>query len=158
MERGGTMAHALRALAIGVLALGLAGCLRDDPAAQSARADGTGACRVTKVVDGDTVYLRCPGAQPRRARLLGFDTPEAFSPKCRAEKRLADKATRYLRREIRGASAFSFQFRGHDRYGRDLVRMMIDGQDIADIMVSQGLAVRYHGGRKIDWCARLVQT
>ena len=113
-------------------------------------------CRVARVVDGDTVYLNCLGLGQRKARLMGFDTPEVFSPRCREEKRLGDRATQFLRARIAEAKSTDFRFRGQDRYGRDLVRMRIDGRDVAGLMVSNGLAVRYNGGRRIDWCQRLA--
>ncbi len=113
-------------------------------------------CRVSRVVDGDTVYLNCAGLGQRKARLMGFDTPEVFSPRCREEKQLGDRATRFLRAQIAAASAMDFRFHGQDRYGRDLVRMRIDGRDLAGLMVAEGLAVRYNGGRRTDWCQRLA--
>jgi len=47
-----------------------------------------------------------------------------------------------------------------DQYGRTLARVYIDGRDVADIMVREGLAVRYdcprnRCPRRVDWCERL---
>ena len=39
-----------------------------------------GSCRILRVVDGDTVTLMCAEEGMQSARLLGFDTPEKFSP------------------------------------------------------------------------------
>ena len=44
---------------------------------------------------------------------------------------------------------------GEDRYGRRLVRLGIDGRDVGDGLIAEGLAVPYTGGRRIDWCDRL---
>ncbi|HHS88837.1 MAG TPA: thermonuclease family protein, partial [Rhodobacteraceae bacterium] len=86
------------------------------------------------------------------------DTPEVYSPRCRDEKLLGERATRFLRAQIAGTTSMDFRFRRQDRYGRDLVRMRIDGRDVAGLMVSNGLAVRYTGGRRINWCSRLATT
>ena len=44
-------------------------------------------CRLVKVIDGDTLVLACDGFGVFRARLVGFDTPEIFTP-AMAEKKL----------------------------------------------------------------------
>lgn len=45
-------------------------------------------CQVSKIVDGDTLHLTCGGVR-HKVRLMGYDTPEIFHPKCAAEKRPA---------------------------------------------------------------------
>ena len=50
-------------------------------------------------------------------------------------------------------TAVSFQ--GHDRYGRDLARVSIAGQDVAAYMIGTGLARPYAGHQHPDWCAIL---
>lgn len=37
-------------------------------------------CTVTKIIDGDTINIQCPGAMPDRIRLIGIDTPETVHP------------------------------------------------------------------------------
>jgi endonuclease YncB( thermonuclease family) len=111
---------------------------------------------VVRVIDGDTVDLSCPGRGTERARLTGFDTPEVFSPRCAEERALGDAATARLRDLVRDGAAFDISRSGYDDYGRALVRLDIDGRDVASTLISEGLAVRYTGGRRIDWCARLA--
>jgi endonuclease YncB( thermonuclease family) len=42
---------------------------------------------------------------------------------------------------------------GGDRYQRRLGRLLIDGRDVADLMVARGLARRYSGrGPRQGWC------
>jgi endonuclease YncB( thermonuclease family) len=86
-----------------------------------------------------------------RARLLGFDTPEKKS-RCVAEARDAVTATWLLRKSIWEAEEMQVQLKGTDRYGRRLVRMFLDGRDVADIMIATGYARRYGGGRRGSWC------
>ncbi len=109
-------------------------------------------CRVVEIVDGDTVTLACPGRPPERARLTGFDTPELFSPKCRDEKDSALRAKRHLGRVIGGAEHLGVVRQGHDRYGRVLVGLSVDGRPVATEMISAGLARAYDGGRRAGWC------
>lgn len=139
-----------------VLALWLlAGCVAPQGAASRHDDASPSDCRVTYVVDGDTVHLACRGRGLVKARLLGFDTPEVFSPACPAERRAGQEATQILQQMVRTAPVTRAEFRGHDRYGRDLVRLEIGGRDVARSMIGTGLALPYAGGRHPDWCARL---
>jgi micrococcal nuclease len=113
-------------------------------------------CRVVSVVDGDTLDMSCPGTGPFRARLTGYDTPESFEPGCAAEARAARRATDRLRTLVADARTIDPAIGGTDRYGRRLVRLALDGQDVGAILIAEGLAVPYSGGRRINWCARLT--
>jgi len=110
-------------------------------------------CTLDYIYDGDTVALRCDG-NVQTARLLGFDTPEAKDPGCPSEERLAADATARLR-EIAKSGLVSFAGGDNDRYGRMLVTMRVDGTDVGDILIDEGLAVAYRGGKRINWCAKL---
>jgi endonuclease YncB( thermonuclease family) len=131
--------------------LGLAAC-GEPPETAGPPQEG---CRVVKVIDGDTIDLFCPDVGTERARIIGYDTPETFEPGCRAEARLGSAATRRLKTLVAEARTVDTSRRGYDRYGRRLVRLRIDGRDVGAVMVSEGLAVSYTGGRRIDWCSRL---
>ncbi|MEP2457423.1 MAG: thermonuclease family protein [Shimia thalassica] len=99
-------------------------------------------------VDGDTVHLA-----GETIRLLGFDTPETYRAQCDAERARGDAATERLRELLaRASSARLAYLPRRDRYGRDLARLMLDGEDVADIMVGEGLARRYSGGQRQSWC------
>ncbi len=111
------------------------------------------ACRVGYVYDGDTVEMLC-GTEKRTARLMGFDTPETKGARCPEERALGKQATERLRVLVSQGQVALFRH-GYDKYGRDLVRLEIDGRDVAAQMVEEGLAVAYRGGRRIDWCARI---
>jgi endonuclease YncB( thermonuclease family) len=119
-----------------------------------AKASGS-ACRVSYVVDGDTVHLNCGSQSNIKARLMGFDTPEIFSPKCGLELQAGLAAKDELDRIVSLGTVTSTSFLGHDRYGRALVRLAIDGTDVAQSMMSTGLARPYSGGRHPDWCTML---
>lgn len=110
-------------------------------------------CVLNYVYDGDTVSLDC-GAKRLSARVSGLDAPEAKSPRCDVEKTLADQATERLR-ALSASGAVTFAGHARDKYGRLLVTMKVDGQDVAKTLIQEGLAVSYTGGTRIDWCARL---
>ena len=100
------------------------------------------------VVDGDTVRLA-----GQAIRLIGFDTPETYRAGCASERRLGDAATDRLRDLLaRATSAQLAYLPRRDQYGRELARLMVDGRDVADIMVGEGLARRYTGGHRQSWC------
>jgi endonuclease YncB( thermonuclease family) len=114
------------------------------------RAEGD--CRVLAVIDGDTVTLACPDLGVVRARLLGLDAPEKYSPGCGAELIAAERATWALRGILLQAEALAVTFEGEDRYGRALVRLRADGEDVARRMVREGHARAYGGGLRGSWC------
>jgi micrococcal nuclease len=111
-------------------------------------------CRVTHIVDGDTIHLTCNGTL-HKVRLLGYDTPEIYHPHCAAEKQAGDAATDLLRRLIESGPVTGVAFAGLDRYGRDLARVSIGGQDVSAHMLASPLALPYQGHRHPEWCARL---
>ena len=88
-------------------------------------------------------------------RLLGFDTPEVYSPRCQKELAAGRQATAVLSQMLRSGPITAARFEGHDRYGRELVRLEVGGQDVARRMIASGYARPYSGGRHPDWCGIL---
>lgn len=109
-------------------------------------------CRVYRVVDGDTVRMWCTGRGETSARLMGFDTPELFSPQCGQEFVTAWLAKWVLRIKLLKAREVAVIREGTDRYDRALVKMFLDGQPIARQMIEGGFARAYDGGRRQGWC------
>lgn len=112
-----------------------------------------GGCRVASIVDGDTLKLHCKHRGLLRARLVGFDTPEVFSPKCAYEAWRGQAATWELRRLLFNAKTATYIFQGLDRYGRSLISVYLDGKSLALSMVGSGHAVAYDGGARKNWCS-----
>jgi micrococcal nuclease len=90
-----------------------------------------------------------------KARLLGFDTPEVYSPECREELAAGQQASAILRQVLQSGPITAARFEGNDRYGRELVRLDVAGRDVAQTMISTGYAVPYSGGKSPDWCEML---
>lgn len=105
--------------------------------------------RRVRVVDGDT--LRLPDGE--RVRLLNIDTPE-MPPRsqCENERRLALEAKARLQALVReGELIFQPGPRDRDRYGRQLRRVEINGRDLGDQLIVEGLAQPW-AGAKANWC------
>lgn len=160
----GVMTRALRRIArprfylklvigLGVAGLVLVPTIADlvNAAMKSASSD-QGDCRILRVVDGDTVTLICPEDGMQNARLLGFDTPEKYAPKCLAEFVLAEKASWALRTLIQKADRIEIAHDDTDQYGRALVVMTLDGLDVARAMIRAGHARANNGGPRGSWC------
>lgn len=109
-------------------------------------------CRIVSVIDGDTVRLWCPEHGMQKARLVGFDTPEVFSPNCASEFARGQQATWALRWALFRVEEMSLVRRGHDRYGRVLLFVALDGTPLARTMIDAGHARFYSGGQRESWC------
>ena len=117
-----------------------------------AKVSGDTACRVTSVVDGDTVRVYCPGRGLETARLTGFDTPEVFSPRCPGEWWAGTCATWALQRQVWTADEVKIVFHGRDKYDRRLAALFLDGANVSRLMIEAGHARPYDGGRRESWC------
>ncbi len=112
-------------------------------ATHSAALNGT----VTRVADGDTLWVRLDPAEPRanpggrkalKVRLQGIDAPErcqAWGPRAKAALE-----ARVLHRKVRLKSSAT------DEYHRSIATLELDGEDIGAWMVDQGHAwsARFH--------------
>ncbi len=100
------------------------------------------------VVDGDTIDV-----QGDRFRLVGFETPETYRPKCDFELALGRAANSRLRNLLDGVQRVDLVvLPGRDRYDRGLARLIVQQVDVADTLVSERLARRYDGGKRSGWC------
>lgn len=101
-----------------------------------------------RVIDGDTIAVAAD-----RIRLVGYDTPEIFSPKCQHELQLGMIAKDRLKELIATAENLTISWQPKlDKYGRKLASIFADGKDVADILVNEKLAHRYRGGKRRSWC------
>lgn len=99
------------------------------------------------VVDGDTLWIAGVNV-----RIADIDAPETHEPRCAAEQALGDRATRRLHQLVNGgAVTLGGIGRDADRYGRKLRTVAVDGVSVGDVLVGEGLARPYAGGRR-PWC------
>lgn len=103
-----------------------------------------------RIIDGDTIEV-----EGETVRILNIDAPELHHSGCDAEKRLAVLARKRVRELIGDGSALTL-LRGDgnrmtDRHGRTLARVLVNGADIGDALVADGLARPWEGKRR-SWC------
>jgi micrococcal nuclease len=104
--------------------------------------------RYTCVVDGDTIWL-----EGHNLRLRSFDTPEPYNDICggRQEVALAKKASARLLALLNG-NPFTVETFGIDGTGRrTLATIRINGRDVGDILIEEGLARQWPDGEEW-WC------
>jgi len=72
--------------------------------------------------------------------------------KCEAEKILARQAKQYTVALLRSGKVIELKNTQRGKYFRILANVIIDGESLADSLVSNGLARRYDGGKRDGWC------
>jgi micrococcal nuclease len=111
---------------------------------------------LVKVVDGDTIDVTLDLGfnvllHNQRVRLAGIDTPESRT-RNKEEKVLGLAAKARLREIIEKDPKFKVQSLGKGKYGRILgIPYTIDGQDICQMLIEEGHAREYDGGKKKSW-------
>jgi len=105
--------------------------------------------KVVKVYDGDTITIAVIiGDKPYKfsTRLNGIDTPE-IRGKTVSEKAKALEARNFLKGKIFGEMV---QLRNvdYDKYGRLLADVFHKERNISQMMIDNGYAVAYDGGKK----------
>jgi len=117
---------------------------------------GPVSAKVIKVYDGDSFSVEAylwPGITAKtKVRVIGVDTPE-IRGKCEAEKRKAIEARDYVKGLILGEVVFLENVK-HGKYaGRVVADVKLEGGDnLAAMIISQGLGREYHGGAREGWC------
>ena len=107
---------------------------------------------LVRVLDGDTYEIMLEGV-PTRARLVNADTPETGErAKCPEEREAGERATAWVREQTATKQVAVFPTGKLDKYRRVLVRVTIDGQDLGELLVMQGLGRAYYGERRMTWC------
>ncbi|WGD29860.1 thermonuclease family protein [Ancylobacter sp. WKF20] len=114
------------------------------------------------VLDGDTIVV-----DREHIRLVGFNAPETRNAQCEAERELGYHAKARLHELLTAACgplarapAACLRLErlpAPDRYGRSLARLIVQGRDVATILVSEGVAEPYdcpagHCPRRRNWC------
>lgn len=100
-----------------------------------------------EAVDGDSIR-----AGGRIVRILGIDTPELHGARCPHERQAAELARDFVQRHI-ADGVYVITRRAPDRYARPLARVYLrDGRDLAQLLIREGHARRYTGGRRQGWC------
>jgi len=113
---------------------------------------------IVGVYDGDTIRVRIEDWPPIvgeaiGVRVNGVDTPE-IRGKCPEEKALARQARSFTRTAVTTAKSVELRNLRRDKYFRLLADVCVDGQALSELLMANGLAYRYEGGRKESWCGK----
>jgi endonuclease YncB( thermonuclease family) len=103
--------------------------------------------QVPIIIDGDTFAL---GSE--RVRLENIDAPETRGSRCEAELVAGLKAKERLASLLR-SGPLTIRRMGEDRYRRTLVRVLVGGRDVGEVLMAEGLALRWQPGAeaKVAW-------
>ena len=115
--------------------------------------------KIIRVIDGDTVeieanFLPAPLKPSLKLRIYGIDTPEKKSrAKCDLEAELSKKATAFTQKVINESISKKIKIRKWDKYGgRVLGDIILDGKSLEALLLNEGLAKPYDGGKKSSLC------
>lgn len=102
-------------------------------------------------IDGDTIVI-----DGRHVRIANIDAPEIRHYHCDAELRLGLVAKRRMAELLASGTVAMLEGdrdsgRLTDRYGRTLATIEVDGRDVGEIMIAEGLARPWVGKRQ-PWC------
>ena len=107
--------------------------------------------------DGDTITFNLPKLHPIigekiSIRVNGIDTPE-IRGKCEKEKYDAKQAKEMVADILKDAEQIVLKNMERGRYFRIAADVIVDGEDLGDMLVEAGMAIRYDGGKKNkNWC------
>jgi len=118
--------------------------------------------QIVDVYDGDTITIsidKWPGVFGAKlgVRINGMDTPERHSrcldPSAKAiEERDAMTARTRLIALLDSGEPIQLRNLDRDKYFRLLADVWVGERNVAAVLISEGLAVNYHGERKVGWC------
>jgi endonuclease YncB( thermonuclease family) len=116
---------------------------------------------VVKVTDSDTIRVvvdAWPGLQvPAAVRVFGVDTPEKFRPHCPYEKKLALKATAYVKGLVHPQDVVWLRDVQWGKYaGRVVAKVDITTEngsvELGQLLIARGYGRPYFGKTKSSWC------
>lgn len=115
--------------------------------------------RIVRVYDGDTITVTIEQWPPIvgeeiGVRINGIDTPE-IRGECKREKELARQAREFVLAQLAAAQTVELRNIDRGKYFRVVADVYVDGENLADRVLSAGLAYRYDGGKKQGWCPAL---
>jgi len=97
--------------------------------------------KIVKVVDGDTyvseISLGFSLTLNAKIRLAKVNCPELPTPE-------GEKAKAWAIANLEGKSV-KIQTKSYDKYGRVLAAVQLDGKDVGETLLSEGLAEKYLG-------------
>ena len=113
--------------------------------------------RVIRVIDGDTFVVDIDEfpdliGKDISVRVNGIDTPE-LRGKCGREKDLAVKAKERVDALLKTADTIVLENLSRGSFFRIVADVIIDGVDLGELILNEGLATPYRSGSESPWCA-----
>ena len=115
--------------------------------------------QIIRVSDGDTIVISAPflpaPLKPELAvRIFGVDTPEkGHRAQCPAENARGEAASQFTKTAVANANQRQVVLYGWDKFGgRVLGDIVLNGQSLRTMLISNGFAREYYGDAKQSWC------
>ncbi len=141
-----------------LIVIGVCLTLLPDPADAGRRQvlAGPVQARVVRVVDGDTIAVQAQiwigQTIEVLVRVRGIDAPERKS-RCGREKRMAARATAYVRAMTASGRVVLTDISGGKYFGRVLADVTTtEGNDVAGALLGHKLVRPYQGRKRQGWC------
>ena len=121
--------------------------------------------QIHNVIDGDTIKVTIDSVHPLlgdriKIRVKDIDTPEIsdwkYGYKCQQELELGLEAKRVAEEFLEGAEGIELRNVSRGKYFRIAADVYVDDQNLSDVLLDQGLAHVYIGGKgkKKSWCMK----
>ena len=112
--------------------------------------------RVIRIIDGDTFVVdidQLPDliGKDISVRVNGIDTPE-LRGKCDREKDLAVKAKERVDALLKTADTIVLENLSRGSFFRIVADVIIDGVDLGELILNEGLATPYRPDSESSWC------
>ena len=115
--------------------------------------------KITRILDGDTVgfeanFLPDPLKKELLIRIYGVDTPEkGHRARCPEEDKKGIAATQFTADALNKAKQIEVAIGAWDKFGgRILGDVILDGQSLRKLLITNGFAREYYGEAKTSWC------
>lgn len=110
---------------------------------------------IVSVYDGDTFKVNIPGypdivGKEISIRLYGIDTPEKRGTSGYT-KELALKARTFVYNKLHNAKRIVLKNVRRGKYFRIIADVYVDGENLSQLLINEGLAKPYFGGKKPKW-------
>ena len=107
--------------------------------------------KLDRVIDGDTIDayidLGFDVSVKKRIRFMGINTPESRTRDLE-EKARGLAAKDRLKNLLEGANTIQLKSHGVGKYGRCLGEIFLGDTKLNDLLINEGHAVKYHGGKR----------
>ena len=111
-------------------------------------------CKVTRVVDGDTIDVNIDLGfsiwHKARVRMAGIDAPESRT-RNKEEKVLGLAAKTRLKELLKGQKVSIQCTKEKGKFGRVVADVIVNDKSINSQLIDEGHDREYHGGKKIPW-------